>query len=264
MRIGVIGLGVIGNAILKGLETQGHTMKGFDIKYPETSINDILDTDLTFICVPTNALPDGTCDISIVDLVTSQLLDNNYQGEVVIKSTVIPGTTKMLSEKYNRDLHFCPEFLRERCALEDFTKNHDLCVIGTNQPEAFNLIKEAHGSLPQQIVQVTPTEAELTKYFSNVYNALHIVFANGFYEVCKKLGVDYMKVKNAVAKRNNIHDVYLDCHEEMRGYGGMCLPKDTLAFAKLVKDLQLDLEIFKIIVEENKKFKTTVPPGMRG
>ena len=51
--------------------------------------------------------------------------------------------------------------------------------------------------------------------------------------------------------------------KNFRGYGGVCLPKDTAAIASLVKELNLDMNLFDVIEQENKKFKTTVFDGMR-
>ena len=53
MKIGVIGLGVVGSAVKHGLERIGHDVRGYDIRLPETSIRDVLGTEVAFICVPT-------------------------------------------------------------------------------------------------------------------------------------------------------------------------------------------------------------------
>ena len=127
----------------------------------------------------------------------------------------------------------------------------------------FNLIKESHGSYPQNIVMLKPVEAEILKYYSNVFNALRIIFANEFYEVCEALGADYTKMKDAFILRKTTTDMYLDVNNNFRGYGGVCLPKDTAAMAALVEELGLNMSLFKTIEEENKKFKTTVFEGMR-
>jgi UDPglucose 6-dehydrogenase len=263
MQIGIIGIGVVGAAVKHGLEKISQTVRAYDIKYPESSLDDVLDTELCFVCVPTPSMADGACDTSIVEQTIRNLTEKNYRGLVVIKSTVTPGTTDRLAKSTTLRLAFCPEFLRERAAFTDFVENHDVCVIGANTPEDFALVRDAHGTLPKKVVHVTPLEAELSKYFSNVYNALHIIFANEFYEVTKALGGDYTRIKNAMVNRATVNDVYLDCNENFRGFGGVCLPKDTAAFAALVKQMGLDLKLFELIVDENKKFKKTVFDGMR-
>lgn len=263
MIIGIIGLGVVGSAVKHGLERLGHNIKAYDIKLPQSNLESILDTELCFICVPTPPDSNGSCDISIVEKVVGELTDKNYRGLCVVKSTVTPGTTDDLQKKYGIRLAFCPEFLRERAAYTDFVENHDLCVIGTNDAADFELIKTAHGRLPRHFAHLTPLEAEFAKYFSNIFNALRITFANEFYEVCKATGADYSKIKQALVHRDTIDDVYLDCNENMRGFAGVCLPKDTAAFAQFVKKLGLDLKLFELITEENKKFKKTIFDGMR-
>jgi UDP-glucose 6-dehydrogenase len=63
---------------------------------------------------------------------------------------------------------FVPEFLRERCAITDFTENHDLLAIGTESLDVFKKIKESHGNYPKNYSMMHPTEAEILKYYSNV------------------------------------------------------------------------------------------------
>jgi UDP-glucose 6-dehydrogenase len=133
MKIGIIGLGVVGNAVMEGLRQIDQEVSYYDIKFPDTSLLDILNTEIVFVCVPTNSTVEGKCDTSIVESVVEQLMLAEYTGIVAIKSTVIPNTTKKLIEKYNnQDICFVPEFLRQRCALADYHDNHDVLVIGTD------------------------------------------------------------------------------------------------------------------------------------
>ncbi len=263
MNIGIVGLGVVGTACKNGFEKIGHTVKYHDIKF-YTKIEDVLDTEVCFISVPTPSNEDGSCNISIVEEVVGQLNDLEYKGILAIKSTVEPGTNKEFRKKYkNLKLYFVPEFLRERCATEDFIYNHNILVIGAEDEEAFNIIKEAHGDLPVHTVKVNPIEAELVKYFSNNYKALRITFANSFYKLCEELGANYDVVKDSFLFHGVGEGHYLNVNKEFGGYGGTCLPKDTKGLAFLVDKLGLDLNIFKSVVEENDKFVVKVPDGMR-
>jgi UDPglucose 6-dehydrogenase len=246
-----------------GLQRLGHRVIVYDTRLPETSLEHLIETELLFICVPTPTGDDGRCDVSIVESIVNDLDALAYQGLTVIKSTVSPGTTERLAGARPMRLAFCPEFLRERAAFTDFVENHELLVIGAFTEEDFELIRQVHDPLPKSVVWLTPTEAELSKYFSNVFNALRIVFANEFHEVAAALGADYARIKNALVHRSDIPDRYLDCNETFRGFGGVCLPKDSRAFAQVVRDLGLDLTLFETIVDENRKFTTTVPDGMR-
>ena len=264
MNIGIIGIGVVGSALMYGFEKIGHTISIHDIKY-DTDIVDVLHTAICYICVPTPVNKDGSCDISIVEDVVIELSSLNYKGIITIKSTVVPTTTLKLKEKYNIEkICFVPEFLRERCAIVDFTENHDVCIIGTTDKNVFKIVKECHGKYPNKFIQLTETEAELCKYFNNIYNATLITFVNSFYEVCNSLGVDYTKVKNAIVNRDHIKDIYLDCNKNFRGFGGYCLPKDTKAIANVCKKMNINVDFFKMIIEENNKYKVTVYKGMRG
>lgn len=262
MKIGIIGLGIVGNACKGGFEKLGHVVKVHDIKL-NTSLEDIMDTELVFLCVPTPSNDDGSCNISIVNEVVEDLYKKFYMGIVCIKSTVSPGTTDSLIKRFGNRLQITmtPEFLRERYALADFTENHDLCVIGTYSEKAFQKIKESHGNFPNKVVRMTPTEAELIKYFNNTYNATLITFANSFNEICRHYGVDYTKIKNVIINRSHINGMYLECNNNFGGFSGMCLPKDTKEIASVGK--KIGVEFFSNILRENDKYKKTVQEGMR-
>lgn len=288
MIIGIVGSeGIVGGAVSAGLERLGHTILRHDLKL-NTELRDVVyrNPAIIFVCVPTPSLPDGRCDVSIVEETTDALEYLQYTGIVAIKSTVEPSTTQRLYEKYRKtyprfDLAFVPEFLRERSAFSDFVENHDLLLVGTpaiqfecngqsnmrqdkdTAARTYKTIVEAHGKYPKKVLHVSATEAELTKYFSNVFNALRVTWANAFYDVCKALGADYDKVKGAAVSRGTINDLYLDCNENFRGFGGPCLPKETAALAALATKLGLKAQIFRTIMEDNRLWKTTVLPGMR-
>lgn len=262
MKIGIVGLGIIGSACKFGFEKLGHQVIGHDITL-DTQLSDVLESEIVYVCVPTPSNEDGSCDTSIVEEVVLQLDELDYKGVVAIKSTVKPTTTETLQKKVKFHLCFVPEFLRERCAVTDFTENHDLLAIGTKNRGVYYIVARCHGNYPKNTVILDPTEAEMLKYYSNVFNALKITFANEMYEVCQKIGANYTSIKDAFVKRGTTKDIYLDVNENFRGYAGMCLPKDTKALDALVKELGLDLKLFEIIDKENDKFIKTVFKGMR-
>lgn len=263
MKIGIIGLGAVGSAVKKGFEDLNHEVLVHDIKL-NTLINDILPSEIVFIIVPTNSNENGSVDMTIVDETIFQLDSLKYKGLICLKSTSEPGSTQRYIDKYNNlNICFVPEFLRERCAYEDFTKNHDLLLIGTENQKSADLVIKAHGKFPKKVSICKPTEAELVKYFSNSYNATRVIFANFFYELSEKLGVSYSEViKNYLLRNHNSGD-YLDCNENLRGFGGVCLPKDTKAINYFAKKIGVDYKIIESIIEDNSKIKTTVFDGMR-
>jgi UDPglucose 6-dehydrogenase len=256
MKIGLLGRGTVGKAVYEGLEYLGHEMCFFDPAYEGSNLLDVLDTECVFICVPTDQAPNGDCNTSIVDRVVAELASANYKGLVSIKSTVIPGTTDRLQTQYPA-LRFSmvPEFLRAKSALADFVYNHDLLVVGTYNKKDADMLVEIHGSFPENIARVTPTEAEVIKYFNNVHHAMSVTFANITYDVCNKLNANYMNVYKAITKRDCINPAYLMANPNMRGYGGHCLPKDTSAWSNLIKNLGLPYTLIQSVINDNEKVK---------
>jgi len=257
MKIGIIGRGTVGSAVYEGLEYLGHAMTFFDPKHEGSTLSNVLDTDAVFISVPTNQAANGDCDTTIVDRVVAELAQANYTGLVSIKSTVIPGTTDRLQKSYpGLRISMVPEFLRAKSALADFVYNHDLLVVGCYNKEDTDLIVEIHGSFPQHVARVSPTEAEVIKYFNNVHHAMSVTFANIAYDVCDKLGANYMNVYKAITKRECFNPAYLMANKNMRGYGGHCLPKDTSAWNNLIKNLGLPYNMIQSVIDDNEKVKS--------
>lgn len=262
MNIGIIGLGIVGTACQKGFESQGHNVLAHDIKLG-TDLVDLLETDIVYVCIPTPISQDGTCDLAELRLIVYELKAHDYAGVIAIKSTVPPGTTQQLANETGLAICFVPEFLREWCATDDFVNNHKLLVIGCTSQNVFEISKQSHGSLPQTVSQLTPTEAEILKYYSNVFNALRITFVNHMYELCQILGADYNAVKETYLMRKTASQDYMNCSDDLRGYGGLCLPKDTKVLINVFDQLGIKQELISAIDRDNAKFKKTIPTGMR-
>ena len=250
MNIGIIGLGVVGTAIKEGFERLDHTVNVHDTKL-NTSIKDILDTEITYLCLPTNSKEDGSCNTDIIVEVLDTLSDLGYKGTVAVKSTIVPGTyNKLLTFFDKKRLCLVPEFLREKHAVEDFIWNHNVLVIGTEYENAIELVTKSHGHYPKEVKVLTPQECEFVKYFSNSFKAYKTVFANSFGKLCDKHNVDYSKVLDVYRAESVKETAYLKYFNE--GFGGMCLPKDVNAINKLTEDT--DISTFDFILNENKKF----------
>ena len=263
MKIGIAGWGVVGSAIGEGFRLLGHEVMRHDIKF-NTTIDSILNTEINFICVPTPSILNGECDLSIVYETIDDLKSKKYKGIIALKSTSTPGTTESIIKKYNdKDICFVPEFLKERSALQDFVTNHDILAVGCHTDRAWNSVCKSHAWLPKNIIRMTPTEAEILKYYSNAFNALRVVFANVMFELSNKLNSDYNKILSAFLLRKTASPDYLNCGPDLRGYGGMCLPKDIEAMAHLCKKLGLPFNLFETINHDNNQIKKTVFPGMR-
>jgi len=263
MQIGIIGLGCIGTANRLGLEYLGHSVISHD---PElnTTIDIVQHTEIAFVCVPTPSNQDGSCDTSIIESVLDELSSIKYQGIIAIRSTVYPGFTQSMIELHpNLTICFVPEFLRERCAYDDFVNNQMLLAIGTNSDEIYQKIVLAYKDLPKNTVQLTTQEAEILKYFNNTYAAMRVTFANVMYEICQTYQADYTLIKNSYIKTGKSTDMYLDVAPNLRGFGGMCLPKDVLVLKNLLQIHNLPFKLFDAIHHDNNIIGPTVFDGMR-
>lgn len=266
MRIGSIGRGMVGEAIYQALLFLGNQMSFYDPKFKNSKIEDILNTDIVFIAVPTIPNDNNECDLTILNKVLDDLERIDYKGVICIKSTIIPGTTQQMIKKYSNDkICICPEFLRERFAYEDFMENNKICIVGTVNNDVFELVKKIHSDICKEFKLVTPTEAELTKYMQNVYNTYRILFANAFYEICKYNNVEYNSVLETLLIRQEMDSKYMRCNENLRGPSGPCLVKDSLAFNEYVKKINLDCKfnIFQTMVDDMKLYPKTVIQGTR-
>lgn len=260
MKIGIVGLGMVGEAVAFGLRRINHEVIGFDID-PAKGAEDfdaVCEAHVAFICVPTPNF-EGRCDTRAVEQVVTRFARRGYPRLLVIKSTVPPGTTDELQGRFpNLRLAFCPEFLRERARFSDFVENQDVCIAGVYSEKHADLLRVVHGPLPKHFVAMKPKEAELAKYFVNCFNAYRINFANAFADVCKQVGADYKTIKDAVVLRGDTRSSYLESNEQTRAFGGACLPKDTQAFARYVQDLGLLTGLFNTIVTENDRVKNSL------
>ena len=256
MKIGIVGVGAVGNAIKKGFSFLNNEVYIHDIKL-NTNLSDVINTEIIYICVPTPIGKNGSCDTSIVEKVVDDLHHLQYDGAICIKSTVVPGTTRKLIKKYNNNkICHVPEFLREKFAYEDFVDNHNVLVVGSDNTSVSELVVESHGHLPKSIRCLEPQEAELVKYFSNSYKASKIIFANSFAELCKNEGVDYELVKDTYLLHGVRENEYFSVTDELRGFGGACLPKDVSALKGYVDKNDIDIKLFDFLINENKKFTT--------
>ena len=241
-------------------------MSFYDPKFKESCLKDISGSDCCFIAVPTLPNEKNECDLTILLNVLDELAAMNYSGVICIKSTIVPGTTQNLIDKYrNEKICFCPEFLKERSAYDDFMFNNPICIVGTVSETTFEVIKSIHLPISRLCKMVPPVEAELTKYMQNVYNTCRILFANGFYEVCSHNNVNYDSVLDSLVCRGELDEKYMKCNETLRGPSGPCLVKDSLAFNEYVKTLDLPNKptIFQTIVDDMKLYKKPVIAGTR-
>ena len=268
LHIGIIGLGFVGGSILKSFNIKitdlcinnSITMIGFD-KYKDGGIGtfeDCLKCDILFLALPTlyNYLLKSyeydpilhTCQL---------LLDNNYKGVIVIKSTVEPSITDMLSNKFN-GLHFIhnPEFLTARTAFDDFHNQHHI-VLGkgiTCPEEKLNNVKYIFKLFyPNALISICKAiESESMKIFCNTFYAVKIQYFNELYLLCQKTGSDYNNIVDLMLKNNWINPMHTNVPgpDGKLSYGGLCFPKDTNALLEFMKKNNSPHAVLEATVKE--------------
>ncbi|MDI6883459.1 MAG: hypothetical protein QMC93_03310, partial [Patescibacteria group bacterium] len=112
-----------------------------------------------------------------------------------------------------------------------------------------NLLPKA----PHQMI-MRAKEAEMIKYMANSFLATKVIFANEFYDLCQKLGIDYEKVKEGVAKDPRIGQSHLDIWQGgYRGYGGSCFPQDVNAIIHFTSSKKINMAFLKKARQINRK-----------
>lgn len=214
------------------------------------SLEEVNQADIIFICVPTPFVEEKGFDLSFVEKACQ-----NIKGEkvVVIKSTVLPGTTEKLQKEYpQHKFLFNPEFLTEATADKDMSYP-DRQIVGYTK-ESYNLAGNILQILPlAPFEKIMPaTEAEMVKYFGNTWFTTKVVFANQIYDLCQRLKIDYDKVMEAAGADKRIGRSHLEIfHKNYRGYGGKCLSKDIKALIQFANEQGLDFKLHKTVEEIN-------------
>src|SRR3989344_9378168 len=253
-KIGVIGGGYVGGTIANFYRQNGAAVKVYDKYKKSDPVEEVLAQNYIFIAVPTNYVEGKGMDFSMMDD-AMQNASRSSARAVIIKSTILPGTTARYQKQYpNIKILFNPEFLTEVTALTDF-QYPDRQLIGYTD-QSYNIAGEVEGLLPlAPFTRILPAEAaEMLKFFGNTWFAVKVIFANQMFDICEKLGIDYNLVRDCAAADRRIGRSHLDVlHGGYRGYGGKCLPKDTRILIKFVEGLGLDPKLLKTVEALNRE-----------
>ena len=251
-KIGIIGIGVVGGALLHYFKKKKISLLLYDKGEKLGSLQEANKADVVFVCVPTPFTKKKGFDLSYVKDAVSHIEGKKI---IVIKSTVWPGTTEMFQKKYpQHKFLFNPEFLVE--AKPDETMQHpDRQIVGYTQ-ESHNIAYEVLKLLPRApFKKVIPaTEAEMVKYFGNNFLTIKVAFANQMYDLCQRIGIDYDIVKECASADKRIGSSHLLIyHNSYRGYGGKCFPKDIRALIQFADKKGVDLKLHKAAEKINDK-----------
>ena len=220
LEIGIVGYGVVGQATHKML-LEVNNVKILD---PNIGHNDDLSNcNIIFICINEK---DHTMEN--LNKLVNGIAACNKKAIIVIRTTVIPGTTDQMSIRHKREFVFMPEFLTERSAEYD-AFHPDKVVIGTDNKEVFGILRAILKDIidKERIIQVKPLEAEITKLALNSLYTIKVVFAEELNTLAENYGADYNNIYKAFCLDRYTNEEHLIAGKDgYRGAGGKCLPKD--------------------------------------
>jgi GDP-mannose 6-dehydrogenase len=298
MRISVFGLGYVGTVCAACLADRGHTVVGIDKatakvdlirsrRSPvlEREIDEIVErtvksgrltatadvneavrsTDLSLVCVGTPSRRNGALGLAAIEAVSTEigqaLRSKRTRHEVVVRSTVLPGTTRNVilprlidsSGKTPGDafgLAFNPEFMREGSSVVDFN-NPSRTIVGALEARSTDAVFALYSHLPGRKIETDIEAAEMVKYVDNTWHALKVAFTNEVSVVASTLGIDSCEVMDIFAADNrlNISRAYM---RPGFAFGGSCLPKDLRALDYLARTRDLSLPVIGHILDSNR------------
>ena len=297
MNVSVFGLGYVGSVSAASFAADGHTVIGVDVNADKVaSLNEgrspivekgldeliqrsaangslratastgeaVQATDLSLLCVGTPSRKNGSLDLSYLERVCEQigaaLKDKADYHVVVVRSTVLPGTTHKLviptlekasGKKYGSGFGVTvnPEFLREGTAIQDF-RHPPLTLVGHNYQSDAAPTEALYAKVQAPLVTTNIRTAEMMKYASNTWHALKVCFANEIGNLCKRVQIDSHEVMDIFCRdeKLNLSSYYM---KPGFAFGGSCLPKDVRALQYRAKEVDLEMPVIQSILLSN-------------
>ena len=246
MKVAIIGCGHVGGAMTQLLPQAARYDPGLGIGSRE----EVMGSELVFLCLPTPSAEDGSCDTTIVESVL-QWLEAEY---IVIRSTVPVGFTRRMRQKYRKRILFQPEYygetpghpfadLRSRSWITLGGEAHDCEVVA-------EFYRKVYGE-KIEICIVGDQEAEMAKYMTNAFLASKVVFCNMLYDAAQKMGVDYEQARSAWLMDPRIGESHTRVFENDRGFGGSCFPKDTRALQAMMRENGVESDFLDGMIRHN-------------
>lgn len=251
IRIGVIGAGVVGQAVARSYLEHVAEVRCFDTvkeRCTHTYANTLV-SDIVFVCLPTPQRKDSLeCDTSVLDdfLGSIRVSGGSDSTNLVIRSTVPIGYTRKAAQNHALlNLVHSPEFLTSRCATVDAqmpTRNiiggahkewtgptdedTEEVSIGQGEAQLIRLYQERFPHVP--VLVMSSDESEAVKLFQNSFFAVKVAVWNEFYCLADKLGLDWGTVRNAILADGRIHPSHTQVPgpDGKYGFGGACIRKD--------------------------------------
>lgn len=256
MKIGFIGQGYVGKNYADYFDDVGHQTVRYslDTEYLHNK-NNIAECKIVFIAVPTPTKPSGF-DSSFVEEALTLVGDG---ATVVVKSTLIPGTTARLQSQFkNIFLFHSPEFLSRDSAREDVrSPRRKIIGMPIHSQEYINRAEELIALLPEAPYKLIcdASTAELLKYANNTFFYTKIVFMNILYDLVQAQSNEWGVFREALGQEPWIGAMHIDpVHKSGRGAGGDCMIKDFAAFKKMYSEVLSDdigLSLLELIEKKN-------------
>ena len=243
----IVGYGVVGHNLCNELQVlQPHI---YDKYKTEHNTKEDKKYDFAFICVDTPFNENEDCDIAQV----RNAIQENDAEIYIIKSTVLPNTTEHLRKELNKNIIFSPEYYGGTQHCNNFEFN--FTILGGEKEHCLKV---------QQLLQyvydarhtfriVDSRTAELTKYMENSFLGVKVAFCCQFYEIAKKLGINYEELRELFILDPRVNDSHTFVYEEHPYYKSHCLDKDIPAIANYV-DAELLKEVIKFNNKQKKKY----------
>ena len=268
--VGQVGYGFIGNAVVELFRDHVGKILIYDKAKVPTKFGNlelcasldpvVASAEVIFVAVPTPMKPSGECHTGIVESVLQDIqnaaLKMARQLEnfvVVLKSTVPPGFTRRMQDKYALRLVFSPEFLTEAHAVKDFRTTNRV-LMGGDLEDALVLKKYFEGVWPDRLIgtyvdhkdgpvaliHCEPGEAEMVKLSTNIHLTSKVMVSNELYLICQKLGIDYdnVRIMTQLDRRIGLSHMNVPGPDGLRGVSGSCFPKDLNSLAFLSEQLE--------------------------
>ena len=257
MKIGIVGKVFVGSAVQNGFSPNtgcDAEVRVYD-KNPSRSLHSLEETvnesDVVFISVPTPAGIDGKIDLTILNDAINDIneVSNNKETIFLVRSTIVPGTTRKLQQKYpNLRIVFNPEFLTERNAKYDFINQSRIIIGGDDvySKQVGELYRSRFGA-SQPVIETNWETAELIKYMSNCFFTTKISFMNEMYQVAEKCGVDWSVALDGFFRDGRVGHSHMNVPgpDGKFGFGGSCFPKDIQAMINFGESLGLNMSTLR-------------------
>lgn len=258
MNIGIIGYGFVGESQAFAFAPVCN-VKVFDIDKTKTthSLEEVLKQDFIFVCLPTPMLESGEQDLSYIENFFSGISLDNKDTIFILKSTVLPKTTKYLIEKYKFNIVFSPEFLTEKNAKLDMLTQSRIIIGGDTKhsEKVLELFKLRFGN--RHYILTDSTSAEIIKYMSNNFLTVKVSFVNEYYDLANEIGGNWNDIIEGFVSDPRIGNSHTKTPgpDGKRGFGGTCFPKDINAMIEYSKTNNIEMNTLEAAWKTNLRIR---------